>query len=55
MLAAADALVLLLCAGPDSWKVDPSYLTVEQAMADYIVREGCTQAGRELAGSKYTK
>jgi hypothetical protein len=24
-------------AGPDSWKVDPSYLTVEQAMADYTV------------------
>lgn len=22
-------------AGPDSWRVDPSYLTSEQAMADY--------------------
>jgi hypothetical protein len=27
--------MVLLRAGPDSWRFDPSYLTVEQAMADY--------------------
>lgn len=32
-------------AGPDSWKVDPSYLTVEQAMADYTVSVERARAG----------
>lgn len=37
---AVPALTFPLClcfggTGPDSWQVDPSYLTVEQALADY--------------------